>query len=138
MAKKNALVRSRGKSPALAKARDQLSKVRSKLSKTRREHEEARIPEAVMGAGAVLAGAAGTGFVRGLAAGTDAEAAVEPMAAAIMGTAGITLKQPYLILAAAGALAPWVADKADDMGARAMSTAREQIEGETAEDQAAA
>lgn len=94
----------------------QLKSTRGKLRATKAEMESQTVTTAAVNGGLVLAGAGALGALKGLT-GKDyiAGVAIEAPAGLATAAAGIYLQRPELIYAAAGMLAPLVAEMADEM-----------------------
>lgn len=101
-------------STALTKAKTELTKYRGKLTAVRRDAKQSEVPNALMGAGAVLGGAAGCGAVRAMVGDEFMGVPVDVALGLIIGGVSIGWGSPIGVYVAAGALAPYVGDATKD------------------------
>lgn len=88
-------------------------KAQTSLKNLRKKTRESEVPQALMAGASTLAGAATCAAVKGTIADADGNLMGIPADAILaltLGTAGVTMKMPWLIHFAAGAAAPYVAD----------------------------
>lgn len=101
-------------SAALTKTKTELSKYKSKLSGVRREAKNSELPNALMGAGAVLGGAAGCGVARAFVGDEFMGVPTDVGLGLLIGGISIGMGSSVGVMLAAGCLAPYVGDAAKD------------------------
>lgn len=100
---------------SLTKANDELQRKTKEISRKRAEIKEMPMKEAFTQFASVSAGAAAVGIVKGQLGEDIMGMPTEPAGALVTVTAGIFMKSPALIGAAAGMLAPYIAAKTEEI-----------------------
>lgn len=102
-------------SRALTKAREELATYKSKLTRVRKDVKESKIPNALMGGGAVLGGAAVNGATRALLGRDDVMGVpIDVAGGLLIGGISIGWGSPMGVLFSTGMMAPYVADATKD------------------------
>ena len=104
----------RGGSTALTKTKTELASYKSKLSGVRKKAKESELPNALMGAGAVLGGAAGCGVARAFVGDEFMGVPTDVGLGLLIGGISIGMGSSIGVMLAAGCLAPYVGDAAKD------------------------
>lgn len=100
---------------SITKANDEIKRLRSSKSRLSREVKTLPMGDALKNFASISAGAAALGVAKSTFGDELMDVPIEPMGGGAMALTGYFLEMPFLIYAAAGFLAPYIADLTEDM-----------------------
>ena len=100
---------------SVTKANDEVKRLRASKSRLRKEVKSAPMADALKNFAAIQAGAAGAGAAKATMGDELMGVPLEPMGGGLVALAGYFMDSPFMVYAAAGFIAPYVADLTEEM-----------------------